>query len=75
MMDLLYNGERLRLIYSTLDNEEDRFFIALKFAIEAVEKGDAKTGINYFREALRANPYLACYMERYKDELFQVMTG
>ena len=75
MMDLLYNGERLRLIYSTLDDEEDRFFIALKFAKEAVEKGDAKTGISYFREALHLNPYLACYMERYKDELFQGIVG
>ena len=71
MVNLLYNGERLRLIYSTLDNEEDRFFIALKYAKEAVEKGDVKTGIGYFSEALHNNRYMACYMGRYKDELFQ----
>ena len=75
MMGLLYNGERLRLIYSTLDNDEDRFFIAMKFAGEAVEKGDLRSGMNYFREALHYNPHMACYMERYKDELFQSITG
>jgi len=70
MMNLLYNGDRLRLVYNTLDNEEDRFFISLKYAREAVEKGDIKAGISYFSEALHDNPYMACYMRRYKDELF-----
>lgn len=67
---LLYNPERLRLYYSTLEDQEDRFFIALYYAIESTNKGDFKAGIKYFREAARANPYLACFMNRYKDEMF-----
>lgn len=69
-ISLLYDTERMRLYYNTLEDQEDRFLIALGYATEAVGKGDYRTGIKYFREAARINPYLACYMSFYKDELF-----
>ncbi|MGE5613328.1 MAG: glycosyltransferase [Bacillota bacterium] len=70
-ISLLYNRERLRLYYDTLEDHEDRFFIALGYAAEAVEREDFRSGIRYFREAAKAYPYMGCYMNKYKDELFQ----
>jgi glycosyltransferase involved in cell wall biosynthesis len=70
LVTLLYNTDRLRLYYNTLENQEDRFFIALHYAGEAVAKGDYRSGIRYFGEAARANPFMSCYMNNYKDKLF-----
>lgn len=70
---ILYSPQRLRLYYNTLDNQEDQFFIALKYAIEAAEKQAYRSGIAYFKEAARANPFMAPYMKIYKDELFPDM--
>lgn len=67
---LLYKDERLRMYYNTLEDMEDRFFISLKYAEEAVGKGDFKNGIKYFRESARANPYMSFYMKIYLHELF-----
>lgn len=66
----LYNPERLRLYYRTLEDQEDVFFIALNYAREALERGNTRAAINYFREAARANVYMVGYMKKYKDELF-----
>jgi glycosyltransferase involved in cell wall biosynthesis len=71
----LYNPERLRLYYKTFEDQEDIFFIALNYAREASERGDIKAAINYFREAARANVYMVCYMQRYRNELFGDETG
>lgn len=68
---ILYNSQRLRLYYSTLEDQEDRFFIALRYAIDSIGRNDYKSGIKYFREAAKANPFMAIYMNRYKDELLQ----
>ncbi len=67
----LYSNERLRLYYSTLEDQEDTFFISLNYAEESCARGDQRAGIRYFREAARANAYLACYMKKYKDVLFK----
>lgn len=72
---ILYSPQRLRLYYNTLDNQEDQFFIALKYAIEAAEKQAYRSGIVYFKEAARANPFMAPYMKKYKDELFPDLDG
>lgn len=66
----LYDQNRLRLYYSTLDDWEDFFFIAMNYAHEAHERRDVKAAIKYYREAARANVYMACYMSKYKDEIF-----
>jgi hypothetical protein len=66
----LYNVERLRLYYNTIEDDEDRFFIALHYAIEASERNDARSGIKYFMDAVKACPYMGCFMNVYKDELF-----
>jgi len=67
---LLYDTEKLRLHYSTLEDYEDRFFIALNYATQSADKGEDKAVSRYFREAARANPYLAIYMNKYMKELF-----
>jgi glycosyltransferase involved in cell wall biosynthesis len=68
---ILYNHERLRLYYHTLDDMEDRFIIALGYAGDAVDKSDYSSAIRYFTEALNANKYMACYLNHYKDVLFK----
>ncbi|NLB78093.1 MAG: hypothetical protein GX796_04385 [Clostridiaceae bacterium] len=72
---ILYSPQRLRLYYNTLDNQEDQFFIALKYAIEAAEKEAYRSGMEYFKEAARANPFMAPYMNIYKDELLPVQVA
>lgn len=69
-VSMLYNGERLRLHYNTLNDMEDIFLISLKYAKEAINKGDFITGIKYFRESVRSNQYMSCYMKKYMQELF-----
>ncbi len=66
----LYNQERLRLYYSTLDDWEDLFFVAMNYTLEANERRDVRAAIKYFKEAARANIYMAGFMSKYKDEIF-----
>jgi len=74
-VNMLYNPERMRLYYSSLSDQEDLFFIALQYSALSIQSGDIKAGLKYFREAARANPYMACYMNRYKDELNSIPTA
>ncbi len=67
----IYRPERLRIYYNMLEDREDAFFIALHFAREACGKGDFNAGVKYFRDAARANAYMACYMKKFKDKLFK----
>ncbi|NLK87940.1 MAG: glycosyltransferase [Clostridiaceae bacterium] len=73
-VNTLYDQERMRLYYKTLEDQEDTFFIALNYAREAFERRDVKVAIKYFKEAAKANIYMAGYMNRYKDEIFKDMT-
>ena len=68
---MLYNIDRLRLNYSTIEDEEDRLLSALYYSVEAVSRGNYTTGIKYFKDALKAYPYMACFMDKYKDEFFK----
>ncbi len=70
---LVYNFERLRLYYATLEDAEERFFIGMHYASEAVARKDHKAGIKYFLAAAKANPYMACYVKLYKNVLFPNM--
>ncbi len=67
----LYKTERLRLYYDILEDMEDRFFIAMAYARESVDRSDYKSAIRYFKEALNFNQYMACYMEQYREDLFK----
>jgi len=69
-VEYLYDCEKIRLFYSTLEDDEDRFFIALRYAREAIGRGEYKAAISYFREAAKANPYMVAYMKKYMDEIF-----
>ncbi len=70
-ISMLYNIDRLRLNYSTIEDEEDRLLSALYYSVEAVSRGNYTTGIKYFKDALKAYPYMACFMDKYKDEFFK----
>ncbi len=67
---LLYDTQKLRLYYSVLEDQEDRFFIALNYVMQSIDKGEYRAAIRYFKEAARANPYMAAYMNKYMDEVF-----
>ncbi len=67
---MLYNIDRLRLNYSSIQDDEDKLFIALYYASESVARGNNMSGIRYFKDAVKAYPYMACFMNIYKDELF-----
>ncbi len=67
---MLYNIQRLRLNYSTIEDDEDRLFAALHYVLESIAGSDNRSGIRYFKDAVKAYPYMACFMDIYKDELF-----
>lgn len=69
-ISLFYNMEKMRLYYNTIGDDEDRFFAALHYALEAVSRKDYKTGIKYFKDAVKAYPYMACFMNSFRKELF-----
>lgn len=69
-IDLFYNMEKMRLYYNTIGDDEDRFFTALHYTLEAVSRNEYKAGIKYFKDAVKAYPYMACFMNLYRKELF-----
>ncbi len=68
-IDLFYSMEKMRLYYNTIGDDEDRFFAALLYSMKAVSRNDYKAGIKYFKDAVKAYPYMVCFMNKYKDEL------
>ncbi|BFT68675.1 glycosyltransferase [Paenibacillus sp. P36] len=66
----VYQMDRIKLIYSTLEQEEDRFILLLNFAKEAINKGNYKSGIKYFKEAVEGYPYLTMVLDTFREELF-----
>lgn len=64
----IYRMDRMKLNYSTLDQEEDKFIILLYLAKEAVEKGNYKSGIKYFKEAVEEYPYLTLVLNTFRDQ-------
>ncbi len=69
-IDMFYNMEKMRLYYNTIGDDEDRFFAALHYTLEAISRNDYKAGIKYFKDAVKAYPYMACFMNLYRKELF-----
>lgn len=67
----IYQMDKMKLYYSTIDQEEDQFFILLHFAEEAVQKGNARVGMKYMKEAVEAYPYLALATKELRENLLQ----
>lgn len=71
-LSLIYQPEKLRLYYRTLDNDEEQFVILLSFAKNAVEKENYKLAIKYIREALEVYPFMAILLGAYEEKLLKV---
>ncbi|MBO1511740.1 glycosyltransferase [Metabacillus bambusae] len=68
----LYHVDHLRLIYITLGNNEDRFFILMYLANEANDKGNIRTSIRYYKEALEVYPFMAEFLN---NKINQINVG
>ncbi|WP_027356850.1 glycosyltransferase family 2 protein [Desulfofundulus thermocisternus] len=64
----LYQVERLRLIYKTLDNIEDKFFILMHLARDAADRGVYKSAMRYLKEAVEVYPYMAKLINLHTDK-------
>lgn len=60
----LYQIDRIRLIYGTLDNIEEKFFMLMSLAQNAVEMKNIKNAIKYFKEAADAYPYMVAMLNK-----------
>lgn len=68
-VSLLYQKERLRLIYRSLNDEEHKFFIILCFVEESIQNNNIDSAMNYYREAVKQYPYMARFLSMYLSEL------
>lgn len=60
----LYQEEKFRIIYMSLDNYEDKFFILMYLAQNAIEIKNIKNAIKYFKEAAEVYPYIAALLNK-----------
>lgn len=55
----LYQMSSIRLVYKTLMNKEEQFFIALYLAQEAEAMGNVRSFLDYYKEAGELYPYFS----------------
>lgn len=67
----MYQLERMKMYYSTLDQEEDKFILLIYFAQEEINKRENYRGaIKYFKEAINIYPYMAMVLQQYQNKIF-----
>lgn len=66
----LYQTEKFRLIYESLENDEHKFFILISLAQDAIQNNNTKLAIKYFRKSTEIYPYMSSLMKFYQDQLF-----
>jgi len=66
----LYQTEKFRLIYESLENDEHKFFISISLAQDAIQNNNTKLAIKYFRKSTEIYPYMSSLMKFYQDQLF-----
>lgn len=66
----IYQVNKLRIHHTTLDSEEDQFFILLHFAEEAAISNNYKATLKYMKDAIKVYPYLALALSSYEKKLF-----
>ncbi len=66
----LYQPDKFRLLYKTIDSEEEQFLILMGLAKNEADRGNLKRGIEYVREAVRVYPCGAPFLKKYNDKLF-----
>lgn len=69
-INYLYNTAHLRLTYQTLSNQEEKFFIILKFAHEALGQNNIRLFTKYYHDAVQVYPYMAELMKNYHKNVF-----
>ncbi|TQK63084.1 glycosyltransferase involved in cell wall biosynthesis [Brevibacillus sp. AG162] len=66
-----YQMDRIRLIYKTLENEEEQFFILMYLYKQAIETNNMKVAIKYISEATSVYPVMSPFL-KYKTNLLNV---
>lgn len=69
-MNLIYQMNKMRLYYKTLDEAEDQFIVLVQFAAEASEKGSYQAAVKYLKEAVYAYPFMASIMSEFENRIF-----
>jgi glycosyltransferase involved in cell wall biosynthesis len=64
----LYNTNRIRFIYRTIENKNEKFFAIMYLAQEAQTKGDQRSYHKYILEAAKEYPYLSKLLKVYIAE-------
>ncbi|MFT9849590.1 glycosyltransferase [Aneurinibacillus sp. REN35] len=69
-INYLYNIDHLRLTYQTLGNQEEKFFIILKFAHEALGQKNIRIFTKHYYDAVQVYPYMAELMKNHHKNVF-----
>ncbi|MGF9711160.1 tetratricopeptide repeat-containing glycosyltransferase family 2 protein [Paenibacillus naphthalenovorans] len=70
----LYQLTTIRLVYKTIDNTEDKFFILMYLAQEARNKGNLKYAVNYYKEAAEVYPFAAGLLKEFMEQWISTVT-
>lgn len=68
----LYQINNAKMIYKSVNNYEDRFFIVMYMVNKCIECNDKKSAVKYMMEAVNLNKAFSKYIDVYKDELFDL---
>lgn len=67
----LFQVEKLRLVYKTLDNIEVKFFILMYLADDAAARGNEKVALRHYKEAAEVYPYMAKLLSGYTGSILK----
>lgn len=70
-LEYMYDMRKIRLIYDTLDADEDKFFMLMYLVKEAIIREDFSLAIKYIREALKQFPHMAIALQEYQKNEFK----
>lgn len=69
-INYLYHKEKLRLVYKTLENEEEKFLISMHFCEDAINRKNVTVAAKYLKDAIEAYPCMGEIIKEYKKEIF-----
>ncbi len=67
----VYNIQKARVIYKSVNNSEDRFFMLMYIVNDYINRGSVQNSIKYFREAVWIYEPMVKYIDVYKDEIYK----
>lgn len=68
----LYQINNAKIIYKSVNNSEDRFFMIMYIINRCIELNDKKSAVKYMMEAVNLNKAFSKYIDVYKDGLFDL---